>query len=117
MFSASSAQLKRDIRPLGAGAAGVLSLRPVSYRYKPQYAEGANSTQYGLIAEQVARQLPALVQHGPGRKASGVYYQELSVLLLAELQAQQRQLHQQAQASQHQQRELDQLAQQIRALR
>src|SRR2546430_10462999 len=39
----------------GAGAAGVLALRPVSYRYKPRYAQGANPTQYGLIAEQVDR--------------------------------------------------------------
>ena len=75
--------------------------------------------------------LPALAQHAPNDKPGGVYYQELPVLLLAEVQAQQRQLYNQAQASkrqqrhlrndaqtlQHQQRELDQLTKDLRSLR
>ena len=38
--------------------------------------------------------LPALVQYGPGGKPTGGYYQELPVLLLAQIQRQQRELNQ-----------------------
>jgi hypothetical protein len=94
----SSARLKQDVRGVGAAAGRVLALRAVSYRYKPAYAHGANPTQYGLIAEQVAHHIPALVQYAPNGTPSGVYYQELPVLLLAQIQHQQHQIqHQQAQ--------------------
>jgi hypothetical protein len=87
--TASSARLKRDVRPLGAAASrGLLALRPVSYRYK----SGDSHLQYGLIAEQVAGQLPALVQRGPSGEPAGVYYEQLSTLLLAELKRQHREL-------------------------
>ena len=85
---------KMNIEPLSALARLVLDLRPVSYRYKPRYASAVNPTQYGLIAEQVGRILPALVQHGSRGQATGVYYQELPVLLLGEIQRQQRQIDQ-----------------------
>ena len=104
--TASSAALKRDIRQLGPSASRVLALRPVSYRYKT----GAAQLQYGLIAEQVARVFPALVQYGPSGKPSGVYYQELPVLLLAQLQRERTR-------ADRQQRQLDQLAREMRFLR
>jgi hypothetical protein len=85
---ASSRALKTDLRPVGPSAARMLDLRPVQYRYRT----GAGGLQYGLIAEQVAHTLPALVQRAPNGKPGGVYYQELPVLLLAQVQAQQRQL-------------------------
>jgi hypothetical protein len=48
----SSARYKRDIRDMGDASAGLLRLRPVSFRYK----QDPNGTlQYGLIAEEVAR--------------------------------------------------------------
>jgi hypothetical protein len=91
--TASSARLKRDVRPLGAAASrGLLALRPVSYRYK----RGGSRLQYGLIAEQVARQLPAIVQRGPSGKPAGVYYEQLSTLLLSEVKRQHRELRRQA---------------------
>jgi endosialidase-like protein len=94
--TASSAALKRDVRPLaGAASRRVLALRPVSYRYKRRHAGGYDRLQYGLIAEQVARQLPALVQRGPSGKPSGVYYEQLSALLLSELKRQHRELRRQ----------------------
>jgi len=63
-----------------------MGLRPVSYRYR----SGSTALQYGLIAEQVARRLPALVQRGADGRPAGVYYQELPVLLLGQVQRQQR---------------------------
>ena len=89
----SSRTLKTDIHGLGASANRVLGLRPVSFRYKAApLIGGASTPQYGLIAEQVARQFPALVQRGPDGKAAGVYYDQLPVLLLAQVKAQQRRL-------------------------
>jgi endosialidase-like protein len=108
--ASSSARFKQEVHGLGASAARVLRLRPVSYRYKPAYAQGNDQLQYGLIAEQVARLFPALVQYGPGGKPSGVYYEQLPVLLLAQLQ------QEHARAS-HQQHEIDQLATEIQSLR
>ena len=63
--TASSAALKQDIAPIGDAADAILALRPVSYRYKPAYAQAGNPLQYGLIAEQVAKQIPALAQYAP----------------------------------------------------
>ena len=108
--TSSSARLKQDIRPLAQTAGLVLELHPVSYRYRPAYAPAGNPLQYGLIAEQVKRVFPALVQYGPDRKPSGVYYQELPVLLLAQLQSEHARVS-------RQQREIGQLAAQLEALR
>jgi hypothetical protein len=65
----------------------------VSHRYKRRYAQAGDERQYGLIAEQVARRLPALVDRGPNGKPAGVYYEELLGLLLAEVKRQHRALH------------------------
>jgi hypothetical protein len=87
--TASSRALKRYVRPLGRSTGRrLLSLRPVSYRYK----HGSSQRQFGLIAGQVARRLPALVQRGPSGRPAGVYYQELPALLLAEVKRQQREI-------------------------
>jgi hypothetical protein len=109
--TASSARLKRDVRPLaGAATERVLALRPVSYRYKRRHAEGYDRLQYGLLAEQVSRQLPALVQRGPSGRPAGVYYEQLSTLLLSELKRQHRELRRQA-------RELRRLRAQVSGIR
>jgi Chaperone of endosialidase len=89
---ASSRRFKTDIRPLGA-MARLMRLRPVSYRYKPRWADGNHSLQYGLIAEQVATVFPGLVQRGPDGTPNGVRYGDLPVLLLAEIKHQQHQIH------------------------
>jgi hypothetical protein len=87
--TASSRALKRDVRPLGRAASRrLLSLRPVSYRYR----DGDRRRQFGLIAERVAGELPALVERKPNGKPAGVYYQELPALLLAEVKRQQREI-------------------------
>jgi Chaperone of endosialidase len=83
---------KMDISPLSPLAPLVLKLRPVDYRYKSRYASSVNPTQYGLIAQQVQKVLPALVQYGANGKPTGVYYQELPALLLAVIERQQREI-------------------------
>jgi len=89
--TSSERRLKRDIHPLrGAGSRRLLSLRPVSYRYR----RGSDQRQYGLIAGQGARRLPALGQYGHRGQATGVYYQELPALLLAQVKRQQQEIQQ-----------------------
>ena len=104
--TASSAGLKTDIKPLASQATRLLDLRPVSYRY----THGDRSVQFGLLAEQVARTLPELVQFDAGGKPTGVHYDQLPALLLAELQRQ-------AARAERQDRTLRRQAEQIRALR
>jgi Chaperone of endosialidase len=89
---ASSRRFKTDIHPLGR-MHRLMRLRPVSYRYKARWAGGNHDLQYGLIAEEVAKVFPALVQRGPDGKPNGVHYDDLPVLLLAEIKHQQRQIH------------------------
>src|SRR5204862_2486680 len=101
--TSSSRELKREVRPLGRAASHrLLSLDPVSYRYR----DGDGRRQFGLIAERVADKLPALVQRGPNGKPAGVYYQELPALLLAEMQRQRRSDAQRFRNQQHEIRRL-----------
>ncbi len=106
--TASSERLKREVHPLSKRIGRVLSLRPVSYRYK----QGSGVLQFGLIAEQVARVFPALVQFGSDREPTGVYYQELPVLLLAQLQRE----HKRVRSQQRQIKDLSTQVAQLRAM-
>jgi hypothetical protein len=84
-IQASSARYKRDIRDMDDASAGLLRLRPVSFRYK----QDPNGTlQYGLIAEEVARVYPELVSYGDDGKAQSVAYHMLPAMMLNEMQKQ-----------------------------
>ena len=61
----------------------ILSLRPVNFTYK---ADKSNKTQYGLIAEEVEKVMPDLVVYSLEGQIESVKYQDLSVLLLKEMQ-------------------------------
>jgi hypothetical protein len=81
----SSARYKRDIHDMGGASAGLMRLRPVSFRYK---SDPSGTLQYGLVAEEVARVYPELVTRGTDGKVQSVRYLELTALLLNELQKQ-----------------------------
>src|SRR5208283_1696335 len=81
----SSARYKHDIRDLGGKSSALLKLRPVSFRYNN---DPANTLQYGLVAEEVAKVYPELVIYGPDGKVMTVRYSMLSAMLLNELQKQ-----------------------------
>ena len=89
----SSARYKRDIQPMGAHSHKLLQLRPVIFRYT-QDAQGER--QYGLIAEEVAKVYPELVTRNAQGQVEAIRYQELTPMLLNEVQRQQRQLAAQA---------------------
>lgn len=86
--TSSSRRFKKDIETLGSMDDKVLTLRPVSFRYKQADEHGGYPLQYGLIAEEVAEIFPELVQYDAEGKPFSVYYQFLPPLLLAEVQRQ-----------------------------
>jgi hypothetical protein len=69
-----------------------MKLQPVSFRYKQPSEDGRRPLQYGLIAEDVAKVYPDLVQYDTSGKPYAVYYHLLTPMLLNELQR----LHRQA---------------------
>jgi hypothetical protein len=84
----SSRRYKEDIRPMADMSAALMRLRPVSFRYKKPFADGAKPIQYGLIAEEVAERLPYLSAFDERGRPETVKYHELPIFLLAALQRQ-----------------------------
>jgi trimeric autotransporter adhesin len=83
----SSARYKRDIHDMGSASAGLMKLRPVTFRYKN---DPSGTLEYGLVAEEVQRVYPNLVTYGADGKLQSVRYLEFTALLLNELQKQSR---------------------------
>jgi hypothetical protein len=83
----SSRRFKQDIQPLSDATSTVLQLRPVTFRYLPQYG-GGETLQYGLIAEEVAQVEPSLVVYDADGQPLTVRYHFLVPLLLSEVQSQ-----------------------------
>jgi len=79
----SSARFKKDIKSIDDVSGKLLQLNPVSFIYKE---DEKNEVQYGLIAEEVAKVYPELVQYDQEGKPFTVYYHLLTPLLLSELQ-------------------------------
>jgi len=77
---------------MGEASSSLLRLRPVTFRYKEAFADGARTAQYGLIAEEVAEVYPDLVGYSPTGEVETVQYQKLVPMLLNELQKQHRRL-------------------------
>jgi hypothetical protein len=88
----SSARFKQDVHDMEDASDVVRKLRPVTFHYTEAAvgAEGAQATQYGLIAEEVAEVAPELVATGADGKPYSVKYHVLPALLLNEIQKQER---------------------------
>jgi hypothetical protein len=90
---ASSERFKTDVQTLGEGDDKLAQLRPVTFKLK---TDSDHTVQYGLIAEEVAKVYPELVIHGADGRIDGVRYEELTPLLLHQVQQQREQLAAQA---------------------
>jgi hypothetical protein len=86
----SSARFKQDVRDMGDASDVLMRLRPVTFRYTEEEvgADDARTTQYGLIAEEVAAVAPELVVPDADGRPYSVKYRELPALLVAEAQKQ-----------------------------
>ena len=82
----SSRRFKFDIKEIGATSDRLMDLRPVAFRYKEADQDGTHPIQYGLIAEEVAKVYPDLVQYDKAGKPFTVYYHLLTPMMLNELQ-------------------------------
>jgi len=85
----SSERFKTDIATMPEMSNKIDQLRPVTFRYK---ADPKKVTQYGLIAEEVAKVYPELVIRDDTGKIQGVHYEELAPILLSQTQRQQRRI-------------------------
>ena len=77
---------------MGSVSEKLLQLRPVTFRYKVADEKGGHPVQYGLIAEEVAKVFPDLVQYDKQGKPFTVRYHLLTPMLLNELQKSRREI-------------------------
>jgi hypothetical protein len=87
--ASSSRRYKEDIHDMADASDGLMRLRPVTFRYKKPFDDGAKPIQYGLIAEEVAEVYPDLVARSAEGQIETVKYQVLDSMLLNEVQRQQ----------------------------
>ncbi len=87
----------------------LMELRPVAFKYREAVGNGDDTEQYGLIAEEVAKLAPGLVQLDEDGKPFSVRYHFLSPMLLNELQKQHRTNEDQASVIEQQKTRIDAL--------
>jgi hypothetical protein len=87
----SSRRFKNDIHDMGSVSDKLMKLRPVTFRYNDLAEKGPHDLQYGLIAEEVAKVYPDLVQYDKQGKPYTIYYHLLTPMILNELQKEHRQ--------------------------
>jgi hypothetical protein len=88
----SSARFKEDVADMAGASHLLMQLRPVTFRYKAPYDDGSHRLQYGLIAEEVAKVDPELVQFDGKGQAQTVRYHVVNMMLLNEVQRQEAEL-------------------------
>ncbi len=78
---ASSAQFKKEIKPMDKASEAVLALKPVTFQYK---SDSKGTSQFGLIAEEVAKVNPDLVVRDRNGEIYSVRYEAVNAMLLNE---------------------------------
>jgi hypothetical protein len=79
----SSMRFKQDIRPMDNASEAILTLKPVTFRYK-QDLDPERVPQFGLVAEEVEKVNPDLVARDAGGKPYTVRYDAVNAMLLNE---------------------------------
>ena len=80
-FLPSSQRFKHDIKPMDNASEAILKLKPVTYKYN---SDKAGKTQYGLIAEEVAKVAPELVFRDKNGDIETVRFEQVGSMLLNE---------------------------------
>jgi len=81
VFNASSRKLKHDIKPMDKTSETLYQFKPVTFKYNSDWK---GTTQYGLIAEEVAAVDPQLVVRGRDGEIMAVHYEQINNMLLNE---------------------------------
>ena len=102
----SSARFKDGIKPMDKASEAILSLRPVTFRYKKEI-DPKNAPQFGLIAEEVAKVSPDLVVRDEKGETYSVRYEAVNAMMLNEFIKEHRQV-------QEQQKQIDKLSAQLK---
>jgi uncharacterized coiled-coil protein SlyX len=79
----SSRRYKQDIKTMGDASDVLLSLRPVTFKYKSEF-DPRSLPQFGLVAEEVEKVSPGLVVHDKEGKPFSVRYEAVNAMLLNE---------------------------------
>jgi hypothetical protein len=77
----SSRRFKTEIKPMDKSSEAILALKPVTFHYK---SDSTNTSQFGLIAEQVAEVNPDLVARDQNGEIYTVRYDQINAMLLNE---------------------------------
>jgi trimeric autotransporter adhesin len=77
----SSRRYKHDIQPMDKVSETLYRLKPVTFKFNSDWK---GTTQYGLIAEEVAEVNPGLVARRGNGQLSSVHYEQINVMLLNE---------------------------------
>jgi trimeric autotransporter adhesin len=112
----SSLRFKEQVRDMGDSTSALMKLRPVTFLYKAEYADGEHTLQYGLIAEEVAKVYPELVAYDKDGQAYSVRYQYITTMLLNEVQKQYHRAQSEAEVIKAQERKIDELEQRLSRL-
>ena len=80
VFNTSSRKLKHDIKPMDKTTETLYQFKPVTFKYNSDWK---GTTQYGLIAEEVAEVDPQLVVRKNG-EILAVHYEQINNMLLNE---------------------------------
>ena len=80
-FLPSSQRFKHDIKPMDKASEALYGLKPVTYKYN---GDEAARTQYGLIAEEVAKVAPDLVFVDNNGTVQTVRFEQVGAMLLNE---------------------------------
>ncbi len=112
----SSLRFKEQVRDMGDSTDALIKLRPVTFLYKPEYANGEPTVQYGLIAEEVAKVYPELVAYDKDGQPYSVRYQYLSAMLLNEVQRQYHRAEAETEINKTQEQRIEQLEKRLSRL-
>ena len=77
----SSRRFKHDIQPMDKTSETLFKLKPVTFKFNSDWKA---TTQYGLIAEEVAEVNPGLVVRGKDGEVQTVRYEQINTMLLNE---------------------------------
>ena len=79
----SSERFKETIKPMDKASEAILSLKPVTFRYKHEL-DPEGSPQFGLVAEEVEKVNPDLVGRDAKGQVQTVRYEAVNAMLLNE---------------------------------
>ena len=104
----SSARYKEAIQPMDKSSEALLNLKPVTFRYKKKF-DPKGVRQFGLVAEEVAKIDPDLVDLDANGKPFTVRYDEVNAMLLNEFLKEHRKVEEQSNQIAAQDRKMEKL--------